>query len=345
LRPAVTLISIPSLVLVAVTALGCKSAGTPAAPAPAVVDPDLVEFNGMCDASGAVPLGGDRFAVADDEDNVLRVYDARRGGPPLHAVDISAALPLPHKKKTPETDLEAATRLGDLALWITSHGRNSSGKARPERLLLFATTAVESAFAPGRMQLVGKPCTTLLEQLLAAPHLAALPFEAAATRAPKDPGGMNIEGLTATPDGRVLIGFRNPIPEGRAIVLPLDNPRQVIDGAAAHFGDPIRFDLGGLGVRSLSFWRGRYLIAAGPFAEDGPRRLYSWSGTAGDPPRLEIELRDINPEGFFSSPTADRVMLLSDDGSRSIDGEACKSLVDPARKRFRGRWVTLPSRS
>jgi len=32
---------------------------------------------GMCDASAAVALGNDRFIVADDEDNVLRVY--RRG--------------------------------------------------------------------------------------------------------------------------------------------------------------------------------------------------------------------------------------------------------------------------
>src|SRR5688572_22748463 len=30
-------------------------------------------FTGMCDASGAVPLNDHLFAVADDEDNILRV--------------------------------------------------------------------------------------------------------------------------------------------------------------------------------------------------------------------------------------------------------------------------------
>src|SRR5690606_15608234 len=35
-----------------------------------------VEFEGACDASGAVPVDEMHFAVADDEDNVLRVYDA-----------------------------------------------------------------------------------------------------------------------------------------------------------------------------------------------------------------------------------------------------------------------------
>jgi hypothetical protein len=39
-----------------------------------------VVFEGTCDASGAVPLDARRFAVADDENNVIRIYDAERGG-------------------------------------------------------------------------------------------------------------------------------------------------------------------------------------------------------------------------------------------------------------------------
>jgi hypothetical protein len=34
------------------------------------------------------------------------------------------------------------------------------------------------------------------------------------------PGGLNIEGLAATPDGQLLIGFRNPLSEGKALLLP-----------------------------------------------------------------------------------------------------------------------------
>jgi len=37
----------------------------------------------------------------------------------------------------------------------------------------------------------------------------------------KSPGGLNIEGLCATPDGQLLIGFRNPIPDGKALIAPL----------------------------------------------------------------------------------------------------------------------------
>src|SRR5688572_23611418 len=84
-------------------------------------------FFGMCDASGAVPLDARTFIVADDEDNVLRAYDVQQPGPPLWSVDMSAAIgavPKPNKAP-PETDIEAGTRVGALAFWLTSHGRNS----------------------------------------------------------------------------------------------------------------------------------------------------------------------------------------------------------------------------
>jgi hypothetical protein len=34
-------------------------------------------------------------------------------------------------------------------------------------------------------------------------------------------------------------------------------------------------------------------------------------------------------------------MLLSDDGSREIDGERCKDLEDESDMRFRGLWLKL----
>ena len=48
-----------------------------------------VEFEGACDASGAVPVDDRHFAVADDEDNVLRVYDAVNGGKAVRKTNLS----------------------------------------------------------------------------------------------------------------------------------------------------------------------------------------------------------------------------------------------------------------
>jgi hypothetical protein len=309
-----------------------------------------LSFTGMCDASGAVQLNETHFAVADDEDNVLRVYDAARGGAPIFAVDVSEGLNLAafrkRKKKlptdrgkAPETDIEAGTRVGDLAFWITSHGRNSSGKLKPERLRFFATTAPERG---SELKVVGAPYERLLEQLFTDPRFVQFDLARAAERAPKAPGGLNIEGLTARAGGGVFIGLRNPTFEGKALVFALMNPEQVVQGATAQLGDPILLDLGGLGVRSLSFWRGRYLLVAGHFTDGVPSRLYVWDGR-GAPAWLEhLEFRNFNPEGFFTPDSRSDILLLSDDGSIPIGGVECKRLDDPAQKRFRGRWLMVP---
>ena len=299
---------------------------------------DIVTFKGMCDASGAVPLGATRFAVADDEDNVLRVYDAALGGAPLSAVDISAALDLP-SKRTPEADIEAATSIGDRALWLTSHGLSSSGQEQPSRLRFFATTA---PLVGARLEPVGRPYHALLADMIADPALARFGLADAAKRAPKQPGGLNIEGMTRCRDGAtVLIGFRNPVPQGKALLVPLLNPLQVSDGAHAQFGAALLLDLDGLAVRSLSLWRDRYLIMAGAVAHERTSRLFVWDGANTPVAVTGLRLDELNPEAFVARDDNDRILLLSDDGDVEIDGRACKKLDDTTRKQFRGLWVRL----
>jgi hypothetical protein len=194
----------------------------------------------------------------------------------------------------------------------------------------------------GLLQLTGTPYHDLARDLAADARLQALGIPAALERAPQDPGGFNIEGMTATLDGKaVLLGFRNPVPQGRALLVPLENPLAVINGQPGSFGAPILLELAGLGVRSLSSWRGRYLIAAGAFGEEGARsRLFRWRGPGHAPePMAGAELHDLNPEGFFTPEMGDSIMVLSDDGARTIDGERCKDLKDDEQKRFRGLWI------
>src|SRR5690606_18992126 len=168
-------------------------------------------FEGACDASGAVPLDKHRFVVADDEDNVLRVYHADRGGPPLARIDLSPKLAL-RKQKKAESDIEGATRVGDVAYFITSHGRTRKGKRDPDRFLFFATELPRSG---SEVHVRGEPYRQLIEAMIADPRFAPFELERAAERAPKQPGGLNIEGLTAAPDGSLWIGFRGPVREGR----------------------------------------------------------------------------------------------------------------------------------
>ena len=48
----------------------------------------------------------------------------------------------------------------------------------------------------------------------------------------------------------------------------------------------------------------------------------------------------LNPEAFVSYEDEERILILSDDGTQMIEGTECKRLKDPARKRFRGVWVS-----
>jgi len=291
----------------------------------------------MCDASAAIALSGTLFVVADDEDNVLRVYDSRAPGPPVRTTDLSAFLNTdPDRPK--EADIEAATRVGDVGLWLASHGRNKKGRAQPTRLQLFATTLPAS----GSITPVGQPYRRLLDDMLTSPRLASLPLASAAQIAPKEPGGLNLEGMTARHDGQsVLIGFRNPLVDGRAILVPLLNPRASVEGEAAQLGEPVLLNLGGLGVRDLALWRDQYLVAAGGIAGERATHLFLWDGESSSATPLDNTVNDLNPEAMLTYGEHPEVLVLSDDGSLIVDGEECKRLTDPARKRFRARWVRV----
>jgi hypothetical protein len=298
-----------------------------------------VYFEGACDASGAVPVDDRHFAVADDEDNVLRVYDAVEGGAAVRKTNLAGQIAL--KKKKGEVDIEAATSLEGRAYWISSHGRNAKGQTDPNRSLVITT---ELPTRDDRVEVQGDVYRDLLSDLMEEPMLARFELERASTLAPKEPGGLNIEGLTASPEGQLLIGFRSPVTAGKALLVPLANPSALYTGGRARFAPPIELDLDGLGIRSLSWWRGAYLIAAGPAGEDGPARLYRWWGP-GSAPRLATEtaFQDANPEAFFTAEGNDEILVLSDDGAREVRGKPCKRLKNKKHKGFRGLWMRLPT--
>ncbi|MEO6277065.1 DUF3616 domain-containing protein [Roseateles sp.] len=280
-------------------------------------------YEGLCDASAGVALDARHFVVADDEHNKLSVY--QRGEPKrVGQVDLKFL------KADKEADLEGAAQVGQRIYWIGSHARNSSGEVRKDRHRFFATEIVGTTVEP-----VGKPYTALLADLLAAPALAPLKLADAAGRAAEAEGGLNIEGLAAAADGSLLIGLRNPIPLGKAVVVPLLNPAELVDGKGpARFGAVIRLDLGGRGVRSIERVGAGYLIAAGPAADTGTFALFRWSGKAAEAPSpVQLDLNALRPEALFAWPDG-HVTLLSDDGGVMVGKKACKD-ADKAKRSFR----------
>ena len=308
-------------------ALAALLAASLAAPASAQ---QIGSFNGPCDASAAVALDASYFVVANDENNTLTIY--RQDQPqPVGRLNLAAFLGTAPGE---ESDIEGAAAIGTRIYWITSHGRNSKGKARPDRQRFFATEII--AGQPPGIQPVGRAYTELLHDLLATEALKPYRLDDAARRAPEAEGGLNIEGLAATADGKLLIGLRNPLPRQRALLIPLDNPAEVIAGQRARFGQAIELDLGQRGIRSIERIGNDYLIVAGPPADQGSFALYRWSGQRHDAPIpiTGIDLSNLRPEALFARPGKPQVQLLSDDGGVLVDGVACKQL--PAeQQRFR----------
>lgn len=297
------------------------------------------QYQGMCDASAGVAIDAHLFAVADDEDSRIRVYRNDQEGPPIQIINLNRFLEL--DPFHPETDLEGAAAIGDCIYWIGSHGRNQDGKDRPGRQRLFGTTLKVS---PQKVELnpVGKPYKNLLRDLIREPRFKSLNFAAASRLAPKLRGGLNIEGLAATSQGHLLIGFRNPLHQRKALVVPLLNPREVLNGTPSRFGDIIELDLDGLGIRDMVFTGEEYLIIGGSFDSRGHSRLFRWAGDSTPPEPIDVNhFKKYNPEALIVYPDRDteRIQVLSDDGNRSKGGKRCKDLKDASAKTFRGFWI------
>lgn len=296
-------------------------------------------YHGACDGSAAVALDDHHFVAANDDENSLRLYRIGVTNP-LAVIDLNPVLG-PEKKKDgrpKEVDIEAAARVGDRIYWIGSHTRDSGGDKESSRHRFFATDIGKASGAPPFILKPTPAYTDLLKDLVE--QLRGL--EDATKRSPEAADGFNIEGLAAAPGGELMIGLRNPRPDGRAIVVPLTNPAAVVDGKGkikARFGTPERLDLGKRGIRSIEYVGERYVIVAGPFGDDdNDFALYTWSGPGGPAPRREsgVALGTLKPEALFATADPKEVYLLSDDGTK-----ACKELTEQNRKTFRGLAVRL----
>jgi hypothetical protein len=338
---------------------------------------EFLVFRGASDASAAVAVSENMFVVADDENNILRIYETSKTGQPMSSFDMTSFLEI--ELEHPEADIEAAAIVGRRIYWITSHGRNKDGKLRPNRYRFFATDVlVENRSV--KLRPAGKPYKTLVHELVKTNAARRIGLDNA-TRfgdklskkereklAPKKEG-LNIEGLCASSNGGTLyIGFRNPHPKDRksgrakAIVLPLLNPDRIINaGESPVFGEPMLWDLNGLGIRSMEyshFHKACFVIAGGS-DEDVGFALYRWSGKPDSKPVLERELSlgesKFTTEALIPFEDSGRLLMLSDDGSLVVkvagareclegkyrkDGTTLnKYLANPGRKTFRGIWL------
>ena len=326
-------------------------------------------FTGTSDASTAVAIDSQFMLVADDENQVLRLYDRSNSGLPIAGFDFTTTLALTDTSAgvPREVDLEASLRVGNRIYWLGSLSNSSSGDYRPNRNRLFATD-VSGSGATTSLSYVGR-YDNLKADLISWGDANGYNFTASAAPGvlpeAADGSGFNIEGLTIAPNGTTAyVAFRAPeVPtasRAKALIAPITNFADLVTGLAttASIGAAIELDLGGRGIREIKRSSGGdYLIIAGPAdtaTGTAPKdfRLYTWSGNAADAPVLRsADLTSLLAGGSFESivdlpaslSSSSQIQLLVDNGDTDFynNGTAAKELNQNNFKKFRGEWLTL----
>lgn len=298
--------------------------------------PAFRPLTGIYEPSAVQQLTDGRFLVVEDEkDHPLSLVTLGADGM-VKTAALTAGLLQLFSSFWKLDDLEglAADRAG-LVYAITSHSRDDDGaeKKSREKLVRFRVEGdrvVQPQVVDGL-----KHALTTRHAVLAA---------AARVRDVKAGGGLNIEGLELSPDPqRLLIGFRSPLRDGRALIATVENPSEVFDSdetprIAARLEE---LDLGGHGIRGLSYVPalGAYLVIGGPTSrEPDSFDLWRWSGEPGAPAhRVTVPgLRGFEKaEGVSPALVGgmQRILVVSDDGNRAAGRPASYLLLDPSELR------------
>ncbi|MFG6177121.1 ExeM/NucH family extracellular endonuclease [Halomonas sp. THAF12] len=264
---------------------------------------------GASDASAAITVGDRLMLVADDEDQVLRLYDRDTSGEPLASIDLNDALGL---SDGDEVDIEAVASLDGIQYWLGSHENE-------QRSLLFATRIDGSDADSLNVEVQGQYADLAVD-------LQAWDGESGHDKGANALGlaaGLNVEGA-AFADNTLLLGLRAPLDEGLAQVIPVTNVPALVAGEAdtAEFGTPLRLDLGGRVIRSIEPTSdGNFLVLAGPEHDDGEEgfALYHWDGAHA--------VREIDGIDLDTAPEALGAKPESIFGLQATDGDVTASVL------------------
>jgi hypothetical protein len=296
--------------------------------------PAFRPLTGIYEPSAIQQLPDGRFLVVEDEKSHPLSLVAIGADGSVDRTALTAGLFQVFSDFWKLDDLEglALDRAG-FVYGITSHSRDDDGdeKKSREKLVRFRVEG---------KRVVEPKVVAGLKQALTMQHgvLAA----AAQVRDVKASGGLNIEGLEISPDQkRLLIGFRSPLRDGRALIAAVENPSAIFESDEEPRIAPLleELDLGGHGIRGMSYVPAidAYLVIGGPASREPAHfDLWRWSGEPGAP-ALRATVPGLRSFGKAEgvSPAVvgglERIVIVSDDGDRNAGRPASYLLVDPAQ--------------
>ena len=290
------------------------------------------EIPGLFEPSGVVQLDDGRILVVEDEHTNPVVVLTPNPDPESFSLSHLRSNVLFQPSIGHVSDLEGVTKDPNGRIYaITSQSRKGNGKREPEREKIIQFTIKGDRLLSSHVR------TDFRKNIVKAfPALK----DAAKERNVKNEGGLNIEGLTFSPDGNALwVGLRAPLSDDMAILVAVLNPRSALEvGETFRFTNSfVLLDLEGGGIRDIAYdpILSGYLILSQRENTKNEKafKLWLWSGNPKTAPR-RVRIRDIeklnSTEGI--APVRlngkDQLLLVNDDGNRNKAKPASYHLLD-----------------
>jgi len=288
------------------------------------------KFPGLFEPSGVAQLQDGRILVIEDEPSQpfsLLTYQQSSNTLTLSVLQSASLI---DKFSNPIDDLEGiALGPNEQIYAITSHSRKMNGKRsrKREQLIRFEVA--------GNKQFNVQLRTDLRKKLT-----AQFPVLATAAKKGNSAYGLNIEGLSFDKNNdKLLIAFRSPLVDGKAILVEMLNPETALStNKKIRFADElVLLDLDRGGIRDIVYdpnVEGYLLISQREGTKkEKPFKLWFWSGNSQlKPQRIHVRgiknLRRVEGIASVSLNGVEKLLLLSDDGLQ-IKGQPAKfALVD-----------------
>jgi hypothetical protein len=268
---------------------------------PAQVQPIRIG-GGTFEASGVVAVPGTRgvLFVDDGRPNEVMWMEIGQDGRAGRAVPVALGITV--------VDMEGITTDGTYFYVVGS-------QSKPEGVN--GLGLVRFRFDPATRRVSDATGMSRLKEYLAN-HVAEL----ASARTRTGEQVLNIEGLAWDAErSRLLLGFRAPVPNGQALVVPLKmrNPQAAVAADNLVVDGLIRLNLGGAGIRGFEQVVGDRtfrIIAAAETARAG-FQLLRWDGrTASGFEAVTAFHANLKPEGVTTAPVPGASTLVVFDTSR-----------------------------
>ncbi|MDO4231658.1 MAG: DUF3616 domain-containing protein [Lautropia sp.] len=279
------------------------------------------QFQGTYEPSSVLQLDDGRILIVEDESRrSLGLLTAGSNGKLTENEDIDTGLVQSVGRKL--NDMEALTRdkAGNIYS-ITSHSTNRQGERNPNREVLMRFRIAGDKVADPLTH------TKLVDQLTASGPLQTMIEARTGSRA--DFRKTNIEGMSYDQEkGHLLLGFREPVVNGKTMILAIGNPDAMFtQKAAPQFVDAYFLDMKGNGIRGMS-WdaaQKRYLLTNEIRNAAGKNRshLWSWNGNADSapvditPPAFK-EMKNVEGVGTVRMNDKPGYLFTSDEGDAAL---------------------------